>query len=143
MNYKIIAVLLLSISNCFAMENPVNNKIDTQTEDLIDYQKYAQKIYDLFAGEERDLLVKLSEIVPQKENEKRYELIAKCLEEIWKYRLQSEDDFIFLALASDLLDFHNTFHMDFDEKNPLVKDVLERISYVIDDISGDCVSDDE
>ena len=127
MNYKIVVGLLFGISNCFAMNNPVDNKIGEQVNDMIKYQKYAQRVCDVFTGKEQKLLLALSEIVPQKENEKRYELVAKCLEEIWGYKNQSRDSYTLLMLTGHLLDFHNTFHTDFNGNNPLVKDAIDRI----------------
>ena len=132
MRCEIVTCLFLGMTSCLAMDNPadepINCQVEDQTADLKDYQKFAQEIYETFTGKDRELLLKLSEIVLQKENNKRYELAAQCLKEIWEYRDQSEDGLNLLILSMHLLDTDNTFNLYFDENNPFVKDILDKMN---------------
>ena len=131
MRCEIVTCLFLGMTSCFAMNNhadePINYQVEGQTTDLKDYQKFAQEIYEAFTGKESELLRKLSEIVLQKENIQRYELATQCLKEIWEYSDKSEKKRTFLDLSWHLLDTDNTFNLYFDENNPLVKDILEKM----------------
>ena len=125
MKYGIIASLAFMISNCIAMDNTV----DWTNE----YKKYAQSWYECFSGTEREMLKKLSDIVAQKENDKRYELVAQCLKEIYEYSERSEKELNFLGCSISLLDPSNTFHRDFNQNNPLLIDILDKINYQVGD----------
>ena len=121
-----IVGLLLGMTNCIAMNDSIN-QAEITTDYVKRYQKFALKICNAFTGKEHELLCKLSEVFPQKENNERYKLVAQCLKEILDYRHQSEKKLTFLTLSGHLLDFDNTFHLDFDENHPLVKDFIEKL----------------
>ena len=122
MKYGIIASLAFMISNCIAMDNTV----DWTNE----YKKYANNLTLVLEG---GMLQKLSDIVAQKENDKRYELVAQCLKEIYEYSERSEKELNFLGCSISLLDPSNTFHRDFNQNNPLLIDILDKINYQVGD----------
>ena len=127
MKYKMLTVMLIGMSSCVAMNDTINDQTEISNDYLERYQKFAQEMCEVFTGEERKLMYKLSEIVPQKENSERYRLVDQCLKEIWKHRLNFKDYSGFLTSSFHLLDFDNTFHVDFDINNPLVKDIIDKM----------------
>ena len=105
--------------------------------DVVKYNAYAQKRYEVFSGTEREKLKELADLVVQKENPKRYELAAQCLKEIYEYSKQSDNWYNFLGCAVELLNPSQKVHLDFKKDNPLINDIYEKINYPLEDGHSD------
>ena len=125
MKYGILISLFLMITNCVAMDA----EVDWESK----YKAYAQRRCEAFTGTEREMLEKLADVAAQKENAQRYELVAQCLEKIYEYSYKPEKWYNFLETTGSLLDPHKTFHLDFDDTNRWVIDILDKIDYRISD----------
>ena len=120
MKYRLLLISLFYTINCIAMDIPV---------DLVKYNEYVQRRCQAFSGIEREKLQKLANVVVQKENPKRYELVAICLKEIYEHSKQLD----FLGCAIELLNPSKTIHLDFNKDNSSVSDIYEKINYPLED----------
>lgn len=133
MKYGILISLFLMITNCVAM--------DVEVDWASKYKAYAKGRCEAFTGTEREMLKELADIAVQKENPQRYELVVQCLEKIYEYSYKAEKWYSFLGCSTQLLDPSNTFHLDFNLKAPLLKDIIRKIGYQVDDRPSEDDSD--
>ena len=125
MKYGIFISLFLMITNCVAMDA----EVDWESK----YKAYAKGRCEAFTGTEQEMLKELADVAVQKENPKRDELVAQCLEKIYKHSDETEKWYTFLGCSVELLDPSNTFHLDFNLKAPLLKDIIRKIGDQVDD----------
>ena len=74
-------------------------KVDWESK----YKAYARRRCEDFSGTERKMLEKLADVVVQKGNPKRYELVAQFLEKIYKHSNETDKWYNFLETTGSLL----------------------------------------